>query len=182
MKLLTTNCSLQTEKGFTLIEAVLYASALAVVVTVIAGLTLNSFTSYRAAKAKGALVDSADRVASAFLQETKNAKRIYLPTTILDGDFGELSLETSFRPTAVSEPVTFVDIYWAGGRIWQKRENETAQPLSGENVEATKFKLVRSSTAGGEGVRLYLSLKNRSNPNENISLSTFAFVRGGYTE
>ncbi len=169
-------------KGFTLLEAVLYAAALAMVVTVLASLTLNSFTSYRAAKAKGALVDSADRVAGAFLQETKNARRVYLPTSVLDSGFGELSLETSFRPTVSTEPTTFVDIYWAAGRIWIKRENESAQPLSSEDIEVTQFKLVRSGNAGGEGLRLYLSLKNRSNPNENISLTTFAFVRGGYTK
>ena len=134
-----------------------------------ASLTLNTYASYRAAKAKGVLVDSADRVAGAFLQETKNARRVYLPISVLDSGFGELSLETSFRPMEASEPVTFVDIYWAAGRIWLKRENESAQPLSSEDIEVTQFKLVRSSNVGGEGLRLYLSLKNRSNPNENIS-------------
>ena len=101
----------------------MYAAVLAVVVTVLAGLTLNSFTSYRTAKVKGALVDSADQVAGAFLRETKNARRVYLPTTVVNSDFGELSLETSFRPATASGPVTFVDIYWSGGRVWIKREN-----------------------------------------------------------
>ncbi len=168
--------------GFTLVEAVLYAAVLAVVITILAGLTVNNFTSYRAAKVKGELVDSADRVAGAFLQETKNARRVYLPTTVLDGDFGELSLETSFRPADETEPVTFTDIYWASGRVWIKRENKPAQPLSGEDVEATRFKLVRSNNVGGEGARLYLTLKSKSRPDQSIALTAFAFVRGSYTQ
>lgn len=180
MKLLTTHYSLPTKKGFSLIEAMLYASLLAVVILVLSELSLSTIKNYRLAKIRENLVVAADQVLNTFLQETKNARRIYLPTTVPDSNLGELSLETSFQTINKTESITFVDFYWANGQIWFKRENESAQVLTSSDVDVTQFKITRSISGNFEGLKLYLSLRSKIKPEEIINLSTFAVIRGGY--
>lgn len=166
--------------GFSLIEAMLYAGLLAVVVLILSELSLSTIKNYRLAKIRESLIVSTDQVLNTFFQETKNARRIYLPTTILDNNLGELSLETSFQNTDETELVTFVDFYWAQGQLWLKRENELAQVLTSPDLEVTQFQIARSVSGNFEGLKLYLSLKSKINPEEIINLSTFVVIRGGY--
>ncbi|MFY9492881.1 MAG: type II secretion system protein [Minisyncoccia bacterium] len=171
-----------TKQGFTLIEMILYVAALGILVTALSSLTLSTIKSYRLAKVRENLTTSADAVFSTFLQEARNASQIYAPTSVLDSDNGELSLVTGFAPTNKTEPATYVDIYLAGGRVWLKRENETATALTDQNAEVTQFKVVEVKPNNLTGLRLYLSLRDRINPSEKVSLTTFAMPKGNYIQ
>jgi len=92
------------KKGFSIIEAVIYSALLAVLVLVLSQLTLSAIASYRTARIKEDLIVSSGRVLENFLRESRNASKVYLPTTILDNDLGELSLATSFQPLDKTEP------------------------------------------------------------------------------
>lgn len=171
------------KKGFSIIEAVIYSALLAVLVLVLSRLTLSAIASYRIARIKDDLIVSSGRVLENFLKESRSAAKVYWPTTVLDNDLGELSLVTSFQPLDKTESETYTDIYLASGQVWIKREGESPQPLTGSNLEATQFKLLRSVTANNlEGLRLYLTLRSRIKTNETLSLTTFAVLRGGYTQ
>ncbi|MBI4119140.1 MAG: hypothetical protein HY452_02665 [Parcubacteria group bacterium] len=168
--------------GFTLVEMILYISSLSLLILALSGLTLSTIKNYRSAKTRENLTASADAVLGAFLQETRNASRIYNPTTVFDSDNGELSLVTGFQSTAKTEPVTYVDIYLAGGRVWLKRENETAAALTDEAAEVTQFKVVEVKPNDLTGVRLYLSIRDRINTGEKITFTTFAMPKGNYIQ
>ena len=173
----------RNNKAFSLIEVMIYSALLAVLVLVLSQLTLNTLTSYKTAKIKEDLIISSSRVLENFLRESRNASKIYLPTTVLGNDLGELSLATSFQPINKNEPETYVDIYSASGQIWIKREGESPQPLTGAGLEATQFKLLRSENSHQrEGIRLYVTLRSRINPEATLSFTTFAFLRGGYIQ
>ncbi len=191
MKLQITNPKLQiisnfqfpiSKRGFTLIEIILYMGALSFLALALSSLTLSTIKNYRLAKIKENLTTSADAVFGTFLQEVRNANKVYGPTTIFDSDFGELSLTTGFQPTNNTEPTTYVDIYLAGGRVWLKRENETAAALTDQNVEVTQFKVIEVKPNALEGVRLYLSIRDKINTGEKISLTTFAMPKGNYIQ
>lgn len=170
-------------KAFSLIEVMIYSALLAVVVLVLSQLTLNALTSYRTAKIREDLIISSSRVLENFLRESRSASKVYLPTSVLDNDLGELSLKTSFQPLNKNEPETYVDIYSASGQIWIKREGESPQPLTGSGLIATQFKLLRSENGHQrEGLRLYVTLQSRVKPEATLSFTTFAFLRGGYTQ
>ncbi|MEK7608888.1 MAG: hypothetical protein AAB476_00180 [Patescibacteria group bacterium] len=181
-KLLTTHHSLLTKDGFTLIEMILYISSLSLLVLALSGLTLSTIKNYRLAKTRENLVTSADAVLGTFLQEARNASQIYTPTTVWDSDNGELSLVTGFQATNKTEPATYVDIYLAGGRVWLKRENETVTALTDQNAEVTQFKVVEVKPNDMEGIRLYLSIRDRIKTEEKISLTTFAMPKGNYIQ
>ena len=168
--------------GFTLVEIILYISSLSLLILALSSLTLSTIKNYRSAKTKENLTTSADAVLGAFLQETRNAGRIYSPTTVFDSDNGELSLTTTFQPTDETESTTYIDIYLAGGRVWLKRENETAVALTDEAAEVTQFKVVEVKPNDIEGIRLYLSIRDRINTGEKITLTTFALPKGNYIQ
>ncbi|MEK7077940.1 MAG: type II secretion system protein [Patescibacteria group bacterium] len=171
------------KKGFSIIEAIIYSAMLAVLILILSRLTLSAITSYRTARIKEDLIISSGRVLENFLRESRNASKIYLPTTVLGNDLGELSLATSFQSLNKTEPETYTDIYLVGGQIWLKRENESPQPLTGVGLEVTQFKLLRSVTTNNlEGLRLYLDLRSRVNSSETLFFSTFALLRGGYAQ
>ena len=171
------------QAGFSLIETVIYVGALAILVVVLSDLALGLVKNYRLVRVKESLALSADQVSGAFWRETRNASLIYLPTTVFDSDYGELSLTTDFQPTGGGEPTTYTDIYRAENRVWLKKEGGTPQALTSPSAEVTRFKLVRSSGAGGkEGARFYLDLKAADYPNETFSVTGFAVLRGGYVQ
>ena len=85
------------KKGFSIIEAIIYSAMLAVLILILSRLTLSAITSYRTARIKEDLIISSGRVLENFLRESRNASKIYLPTTVLGNDLGELSLATSFQ-------------------------------------------------------------------------------------
>lgn len=170
------------KQGFTLVEMILYIGSLSLLVLALSGLTLSTIRNYRLSKTKENLTTSADAVLAVFLQEVRNASAIYDPTTVFDNDSGELSLVTGFAATNKTEPATYVDIYLAGGRVWLKRENETAAALTDETAEVTQFKVVEVKPNDIEGIRLYLNIRDRIKTEEKILLTTFAMPKGNYLE
>ncbi len=170
------------KKGFSIIEAVIYSALLAVLILVLSKLTLSAMTSYRTARIKEDLIISSGRGLENFLRESRNASKIYLPTTVLDNDLGELSLATSFQPLDKTEPETYTDIYLAGGQVWIKRENESPQALTSNDLEVTQFKILRVKPLKFEGIKLYLAIRSRVNASETLSLTTFAMLRGGFVQ
>lgn len=170
------------KNGFTLIEVVVYVGALGILVLALSNLTLSTIKGYRLAKIRENLATSADIVTGTFLRESRNAFKIYTPTSIFNSDSGELSLITGFQTTNKTEPITYVDIYLAGGRVWLKRENEQPQALTGDDLEVIQFKLLSAEESLFEGVRMYLAMRDKKRTSEQISLTTFGMLKGGYIE
>lgn len=172
-----------SKDGLTLVETVVYMAVLAALTAALVGSVASLFKSYRLAKTKTELVTSTQTVWASFFKEVKNAREVYSPTTVLDSDTGELSLVSAFQPTDKTEPETYVDMYLAGGRVWLKRENETPQALTSNVMEVTSFRIEKFSPgAKPPGLRLHLTVRARERPDENLSLTAFAVLRGGYAK
>lgn len=171
------------EKGFTLVEVLVYVAVVGVLVTAVANLILGMVSNYRVASIRDELVLSAQDIAGSFFKEVKNANQIYVPGSVLDNDSGTLILETTFQLGDEYASGGQTKFYLSEGRILIKREGETALVLTPETLEVARFKFVRvEPKPGREGVRLYLALKNKTRPSETFSLTSFTMLRGRYLE
>lgn len=166
-----------------MVETVVYMAVLAALTAALVGSVAYLFKSYRLAKTKTELVTSTQTVWTSFFKEVKNAREVYSPTTVLDSDDGELSLVSAFNPADSAEPVIYVDMYLAGGRVWLKRENEAPQALTSNVLEVTRFRIEKFAPgAKPPGLRLHLAVRARERPDENLSLTAFAVLREGYVK
>ncbi len=169
--------------GFTLVEVLVYVAIVGLLVITISNLILGMSANYRITKVRDELALTAQNIFTTFFKETKNASKVYLATSVLDNDSGELVLESTFQLGNEADPSSQVKFYIADGQIWLKRETETALALAPDDIEVTKFRFERVvPKTGHEGIRLYLGLKNRDMPNDVFNLTAFAVVRGGYTQ
>ena len=164
-------------------EVLVYVAVVSVLVIAISNLTLGMLANYRTVKTRDELALTAQDVFRGFFREVKNAHKIYLSTSVLNNDLGALVLESAFQLGNGADPASQVRLYLSGGRIWFKRETETALALTPDTLEVTKFRFERVvPKAGREGVRFYLGLRNKNNPGESFSLNTFTILRGSYTQ
>mgnify|MGYP001582514228 CR=1 FL=1 len=171
------------DKGFSLIETILYIGVFGILVTVISQLVVGTITNYKELKARDELVSSANEIFGFFLKETKNADSIYLSRSVFDSSSGFLSLVSPFQFGDEVGSSGYVDLYVSEGKAWLKRGGETAMALTSDNVEVTRFEFARSVPKQGlEGVRFYLGIRDKINPEKTISLSTFTMLRGGYKQ
>lgn len=171
---------IDSQKGFTFVEVLVYVGVIGILVIAISNLTLGMMTNYRTASIKDELALSAREVFEVFFKETKNASKIYLPDSVFDNDLGMLVLETNFQ---LGDEYGFgqAKLYVSEGRIWIKRHNETPLVLTPDSLEATQFRFERVKPKSDlEGVRFYLTLRNKARTNETFSFTTFAMIRGGY--
>ena len=171
------------KKGFSLIETILYVGVFGILVVVISQLAVGTITNYKDSKAKDGLVSSANEIFGFFLKETKNSDSIYLERSVFDSSSGFLSLISPFQFGDEVGSSGYVDLYVSEGKVWLKRGGETAMALTSDDVEVTRFEFARSVPKQGlEGVRFYLAIRGKTDPEKTISLSTFTMLRGGYKQ
>ena len=158
---------LKTAKGFTLLEALIYISILVILgVAIIAFFTwaLNSNTKI---SSRQAVLDNADRVFRIITDEIHNSENIYLPTSILDNNIGQLSLVTQ-QNLPNDENSTYHDIFLDPNQhtIYLKKETAAAFPITNSEVSAEQLKF---SLVDQKSIEITLVLKDN---NPRLQLQT----------
>lgn len=168
-----------SNRGFTLVEVILYVGVLGILLVVISNLILGTMDNYKTSSIKDQLASSGYQVFGFFFKEVKNARSINTSSSLLSNDLGSLVLTSPFQ--FGGDTIGTAELYLSDGRVMFKREGETPLVLTPDNIEVTKFKFIRVTPKSGlEGVRFYLDLKSRVKPEETFSLTTFTMIRGGY--
>lgn len=144
------------ERGFSLIEAVVYSALLALVVSTAIYFMTSVFDAYKKVFAQREVMSNIQFALDLIAEETKFSKNIYTPTSVFDNDNGQLSIETNQNPPT-GETATFVDFYIDNGRIYVKRESQTEVPLTSNQVKINKLRFAYLNPANApEGVQILI--------------------------
>lgn len=144
------------QKGFSMIEAVIYSALLAVVVSTAIYFMTNIFDAYKKVFAQREVMSNVQFALDLITEETRFAKNIYTPTSTFANDNGQLSIETN-QNLPTGETATFIDFYLDNGRIYMKRESQTEIPLTSNQVKVGKMRFAYLNPANApEGVQIFI--------------------------
>lgn len=171
-------------KGFSLVEVLVYIAILGIVISITTGFYSDLMKSYSKTSAKSDVTSNISSALKVISDEIKYAASVYAPTTVLNSNSGQLSLETAINaPTG--HTLTFVDYYLDNGVIYEKREGSQATPLTSNRVFITALKFEKFVSNGKDAVKITIDGKINTaslNPEyqANISLTSTMSLRGGY--
>lgn len=171
--------SYSKQKGYTLIEVLIYVVLLAVISLVVL-LFINQLlgvneTTRRTREA----LDNARRSLETISQEIRHADSIYTPTSVFGTNPGQLSLAT-VRDLPTDENLTYVDFYVDNNSLYLKREGQSTQLLTSEKVKVTNLTFVNNNTGGADAVRISITVEYKdliSGPKNAVTLTSTAVLR-----
>jgi len=147
------------QKGFTLIESIVYISILAIIVLVTSSFFLWINKSNIKAEAIKNNVQCADNIMKTIVYEIQSAESIYSLNSVLENDLGQISLKTNSFIVS-GEDFGFIDFFLCNeDRICMKKDGQNSVFLSSEDVSVKKL-------------RFELSENNKSEPTITIELET----------
>lgn len=170
------------ERGFSLIEAIIYSGLLALVVSFVIYFTLNIFNAYNKAIAQSEVMANIQFAMDTIMEELRFAKNIYTPTSAFNQNNGQLSVETRQNPP-FGETAGFVDFYLDNGRIYMKREGQTEIPITSNQTKINKLRFTYLNPANSpEGAQIFVEGQfNTTNANlanqTTMDLTTSAIIR-----
>src|SRR3989338_4832738 len=172
------------ERGFTIIEMVFYTAIVGIIGTVLMLFLFNSLKAYNKTQAVQHVFNNVNGSLRTITDEIKYARGIYTPTSVLNNDSGQLSLETALNaPTG--ETATFVDFYLDNGRIYEKREGSLAVALTSERVFITALRFSSLSNSGKISATAQITgrintTSTKPEDQANLTLTSSASLRGAY--
>ena len=144
-------------KGFTLMETLIYISVLIIITTVLTIFITWTIRANAKIKVEQETLDNARRATEIMTYEIKEAKSVYTPTSILDQNPGQLSLETT-HSLPLDEKATFLDIYLCGKQICLKRENTQPSAITSDRTSVDKLTFSRVLSNTTEVVQINFTL------------------------
>ena len=138
---------MNNNKGFTLVEMLMYISIMVVVGSVIASFLPELIRKNSYIQAKAEVLNNTRNAMETMAQEIKRASGVYTPTSQFGANPGQLSLETRINPMT-GEELTYVDFYVDDDRLYVKRENQSAQLLLSEKIKINSLIFTHLNSAG----------------------------------
>lgn len=172
---------MQKNKGITLIEIVVYVGLLGAMAVFVSNSLIQISDTYGHARAERAVAANARLILESIAEAAGEAEGIYGPTSIFLADAGQISLITAVNPPA-GHTKGYADFYIDNGRMWVKKEGQTASPLSAAPVRVMKFRMERiMQSLNREAIAITLQVDSASGKNPaSIILNTTAALRGNY--
>lgn len=125
-------------KSFTFVEIMVYVGVLAVIIAAVASFIIWTINSNSKSRVMREALSNSRRVIERMTSEIKEAKEIYLPTSVFDFHPGQLSLKTSkYLPTG--EKITYLDFYICSNRLCLKKESQNPITLTSDKVKVTNL-------------------------------------------
>lgn len=169
------------EKGFSLVEIVLYVALLGMA----AAFMVNSFIQitnvYARARAEREVLANARAALTAITDAIASSQTVYGPTSRFNSDTGQLSLATTATSTP-GEAASYMDFWVDGGRIFERGEGQAAIPLSASTARVTQFRFERiMQTLGREAVKTTIRVDAASTKfPASVTLNATTALRGSY--
>ncbi len=172
--------SLKKERGFTLIEIIVYIVILALISLAILVFINQLLGVNETTRRTRESVDNARRIIDTIAQEVRHADSVYTPTSSFGVSPGQVSLETS-RDVPTDEDSTYVDFYVDNNGVYIKRESQTAQLLTSEKVKVTNLTFTNlNGSTSRPAVRISVTVEYNSpisGPKNEVTLKTTAVLR-----
>src|SRR3990167_6165146 len=151
----------KNNKGFTLIEILVYIAILAIIFFVIVSFLIWSIRANAKAKVMNEVLNSAKRAMEVISYEVREANSIYDPTSAFGSHPGQLSLETvHYLP--IGEEITFVDFYLCGTQLCLKKESEDPIALTLDSVEVESLIFTKIVVDDASSIQVDLTVKYNS--------------------
>lgn len=128
----------KANKGFTLVEVLVYSVSLTIISAVIVTFTIQILGVYETSRRIRESTDNARRALDTISQEIRHATKLYETTSFLDSHPGQLSLETT-RDLPPGESSTYVDFYLDNGALYMKREDQPDLMVTSDKVRVTNL-------------------------------------------
>ncbi len=167
------------QKGFTLIEVLIYATLLAVISLVVLLFVNQLLGVNETTRRVRESLDNARRSLETIAQEVRHADSIYTPTSVFGSSPGQLSLAT-VRDLPDDENLTFVDFYVDQGSLYLKREGQSDQLLTSEKVKVTNLTFTNNSTGGKDAIRISITIEYKdpiTGPKNAVTLTSTSVLR-----
>ena len=131
-------------KGFTLVEMLIYIVTLVLVVGTITTILLWMVRANNQVHVRSEVVENVERALGLITNEIREAQSLYTPTMTTPS---QLSLQTLKNPPA-GETSTYVDFFLCGTRLCVKRESKAPQAITSEKItiESLKFTQVKTGS------------------------------------
>jgi type II secretory pathway pseudopilin PulG len=168
------------KSGFTLIEVLIYSTILVVIAFIIVSFVNQILGVSETSRRLRESTDNARRALDTITQEIRHAESLYEPTSILDSNPGQLSLDT-IRDLPSGETNTYTDFYLDNGALYMKKEGNPTQLLTSEKVKVTN--LTFSNLEGlttRPAIRVTITLEYNSpisGPKTPFTMTTTAVMR-----
>ncbi|MBI5912906.1 type II secretion system protein [Candidatus Azambacteria bacterium] len=173
------------EKGFTIIEMLIYVGIAGVVMAVITSSLMDNLKAYDKSVAQQNVFQNTNGALRTIIDEIRYAKSVYMPTSVLDADAGQLSVETALNAPS-GENGAYVDFYVDNGRVYEKRDGQSTNPLTSERVFVEQLRFTKFSSATGKD-SVTVSIQARINTQSTnlkdqarIAVNSSATLRGAY--
>jgi len=163
-------------KGFTLIELIVYVSTLAIISIVLTLFVFNFINIYTKIRITKDVSEGSQRVMEIMLLEIRHAKNAYEPTSSFDTHPGQLSLETE-KDTPIDEETTYINFYLdEDKRLLIKKEGEEAEILTPENIEINNLIFNYLTINDTESIRIELLANYRNQSKRTIYQATTTII------
>ena len=169
------------QKGFTLIEMVVYVTLLGMVSVFIIQSYIQITGAYSRARSERAALSNARTVLEAIANAASEARAVYGPTSRFNTDSGQLSLLTSATSTP-GHTSSYMDFWSDNGRVFTRAEGESAFALSDTTVRFSVFRFERiAQSLGRDAVKITIRADSASQKYPaSVTLTTTAALRGNY--
>ena len=137
-RLPTLNALIYSGRAFTLIELLIYGLFLVIISVVAVSFFIQVVNVTETSRRSRESLENARRALDVISQEVRHAKSVYDPTSTLDTNPGQLSLETT-RDLPPDEETTYVDFYVDDDRLYVKREGQDEQLITSEKGKVNEL-------------------------------------------
>jgi len=172
--------------GFTLLEMLVYIGLTFIVLSLTVSFMISLIRSYTRFRVERDVSTNAREAMNYMLREIKSADDVYIPTSVLGPNPGQLSLETSISPPP-DETTAFIDFYVDNGQLLLKREEQDPFPLTSDRVQVDNliFTHFTNPSGSGELLQIEITVGYRSNAsrfefNATQEFTSSAALRGQY--
>ncbi len=153
--------------GFSIVEVVAYVAVLGIIGTSFSAVLLWGMKTYTKSQVMQETTWNAQRAMDVMVQEIREAKGVYVPTTSVS----QLSLVTS-KYAGTGHAESFIDFFLCQERLCFKKESQDPVALTSQNVRVTALSFVRVQTSPeAESLRMTLQVEY-NNPNNRPELTS----------
>ena len=165
------------QRGFSIIEALLYVVLLAIVTSVIVQMLISLSGVYKNIKLTRELESSGTIVMESILSEVRNASNVVLAESVFGVDLGTLTL-SGIDPNDVAYELSF-DVSSSTVRV--AKDGATPIALSSMSATTSILTFTYVSNSHAQGVRVILQMSGVAGSSyQNKKFYGFAVLRGSY--
>ena len=137
-------------KGFTLVEMLMYIFTLVLVVGTVTTILVWMLRANSQVHVRNEVVENVGHALALMASEIREAQGVYTPTMSASS---QLSLQTRKNPPA-GETSTYVDFFLCGTRICVKREAQAPQAITSEKIKIESLEFTQVKTGPAPSIRI----------------------------